>query len=73
MWLLGALLFPFAAKSKAEIEYYTTPQSPEILDDVNLGEFGEVPVLDLVEYYIENPPAPDTTSGSDKKTRFQGC
>jgi len=73
MLLLGMFLFPLAAKSKAEIEFATTPQSAEVFDDIDLGEFGEVPVLDLVDYYLENPPAPETATNLDKKTRFQGC
>lgn len=71
--LVATLLFPLAAKSRAEIDFATTPQSAELLDDVDLGEFGEVPVLDLVQYYIENPPVVENTPATEQKTRFQGC
>lgn len=73
VYLVSFVMFPFAAKSQSDIEYATTPQSAELFDDIDLGEFGNVPVLDLVQYYIENPPVNEPTSGTDKKTRFQGC
>ncbi len=42
--------------------------------DVNIAEFGAVPVLDMVDYYLENPPIVDE-AGSDqlRQIRFQGC
>ena len=40
---------------------------------VDLGDFGTVSVLDLVSYYMENPPAPETPGTKKKKVRFQGC
>jgi len=73
VYAVAATLFPLAAKSKSDIEYASVPQSAELFDDVDLGEFGQVPVLDLVEYYIENPPIAEAVSGTQKKTRFQGC
>jgi len=66
-------MFSLAAKPQSDIAFASTPQSAELFDDVDLGDFGIVPVLDLVQYYIENPPVNDNTSGTEKKTRFQGC
>lgn len=71
--LVAFVMFPHAAKSKSDIEFAATPQSAELFDDIDLGEFGEVPVLDLMQYYIENPPLDEPTGGTEKKTRFQGC
>jgi len=63
----------FAAKPQGDIEFANKPQSAELFEDIDLGEFGNVPVLDLVQYYIENPPINEVESGTEKKTRFQGC
>jgi len=73
VYLVASAMFPLAAKPQSDIEYATTPQSAELFDDMDLGEFGNVPVLDLVQYYIENPPINQAVSGTEKKTRFQGC
>ena len=40
---------------------------------VDLGDFGIVSVLDLVGYYMENPPTPEAPGTKKKKVRFQGC
>ncbi len=73
VYLIALVMFPLAAKPKNDIEFASIPQSAELFDDVDLGDFGQVPVLDMVQYYIENPPVIDTASGVEKKTRFQGC
>ncbi len=73
MYLVALLMFPMAAKSKSDVEFAATPQSAELFEDMDLGEFGQVPVLDLVQYYIENPPVTEAAGGTEKKTRFQGC
>lgn len=73
MWMIAKLAFPYAAKPASEIEFSSTPQSAELFDDIDLGEFGIVPVLDLVDYYIENPPASESSANTETKTRFQGC
>jgi hypothetical protein len=64
--------FPFAALSRADLEASRTVVSAEALPDVDLGDFGEVSVLDLVTYYTESPPeAP--LAGKPAAVRFQGC
>ena len=69
--LLAAAIFPFTAMSKQQLEATRTAQSAEQFEDVDLGDFGMVPVLDMVFHYIENPP--EQTAGEAKKVRFQGC
>lgn len=64
-------LFPFAALSHEELAAAKTPVDAEYLDDIDLGDFGTVPVFDLVLHYIDNPP-PESESESSK-VRFQGC
>ncbi len=68
---IAALAYPAAAVSPEQAALLKTPVSAEEMGDVDLGDFGMVSVLELVEYYVENPPAPVT--GGGHKKRFQGC
>ena len=65
------LLFPHAARSVQDIEYSSTPQGAEMFDDVDMQDFGAIPVLDMMQHYIDSPPI--KTEGGDTKVRFQGC
>lgn len=72
---LSALLFPFAALSPEAAAAAATPTPAEEMADVDLGDFGVVPVLDLVGNWIENPPQPKAAGGgaAGHAVRFQGC
>lgn len=52
-----------------------TPTPAERLGEVDLGAgFGKVSVLDLMGYYMENPPAAASASAAPAKARrFGGC
>ncbi|OED42777.1 hypothetical protein AB833_05430 [Chromatiales bacterium (ex Bugula neritina AB1)] len=65
------LTFPYAARSAQEVELTATPQGAEMFDDIDLGDFGLVPVLDLMQFYVDSPPLESNSSA--KKVRFQGC
>lgn len=72
--LVSAAAYPFAARTPAEAKGAKTPLEADQMGDVDLGDFGTVSVLDLVAYWIENPPAAKTAPGGGaKKVRFQGC
>lgn len=71
--LIAAAAFPFAALSKAQIASANSVVSAEQLGVMDLGSFGKVPVMDLVSYYIENPPEPAAAGAAPKKIRFEGC
>ncbi len=72
--LIAALAFPLAAKSKTELAASRSVTSAEQFEDVDLGDFGMVSVLDLVTHYMENPPeVPAAGAAPEKKVRFQGC
>lgn len=72
--LIAALAFPFAAKSKSDLAASRAVTSAEQFEDVDLGDFGMVSVLDLVTHYMENPPElPAAGAAPEKKVRFQGC
>lgn len=65
--------FPYAALDRAVVIQAQTPQPPELLDDVDVGKgFGEVPVLELMGYYVENPPVV-AAGAAAPEIKFGGC
>lgn len=72
---LAGLGFSLAALPKEALTAAATPAAPESLPDVDLGEgFGKVPVLELVGYYVENPPEGAASRPTRRSTkRFGGC
>jgi len=56
--VIGAMwfLYPYAARSAADVETASTPMGAEMFDDVDMGDFGMIPVLDMMQHYIDNPP-----------------
>jgi len=69
---LSWFAFPHAAMSKDQLAQLQEPQDPELFEDVELEDFGAVPVMDMMLHYIDNPPvAPE--GGAPAKVRFQGC
>lgn len=67
--------FNLAAMPRQAIESAKTPAVPESLPDIDLPGFGKVSVMDMMLYYIENPPAASTDSGDavPSAKRFGGC
>ncbi|MBZ0097058.1 MAG: hypothetical protein K8H75_17030 [Sulfuricella sp.] len=51
------------------------PVPPESLPDIDMHGFGKVSVMDMMLYYIENPPATATAGGgaAPAAKRFGGC
>ena len=71
---ISILGYPFAVVGADKFAQWRTPANAEALPDVNLGEFGTVSVSELIEYYMENPPAQSVPgSRSAREVRFQGC
>lgn len=73
---VAILAFPYAAMPAAEVARAATPQPAEALGSVEVGGgFGRVPVTKLMDYYIDNPPAPATASAAPAAPRlhFGGC
>lgn len=66
--------FSLAALPRATIEAAKTPTPPEAMPELDLPGLGRVSVLDLVGYYIDNPPAPVGGDAAPAATkRFGGC
>ncbi|WP_126444935.1 hypothetical protein [Sulfuricystis multivorans] len=67
--------FRLAALPKATIEAAQVPVPPESLPELDLPGFGKVSALDLIGYYIDNPPAPVNAGGGAAAApkRFGGC
>ncbi len=73
-YAVSAALFPYAAKTLAEVEAARTPAQMEDFDLVDLGEdYGQLTVFELVGYYLETPPAVETLAAPVKKKHFGGC
>jgi hypothetical protein len=65
--------FPYAALDREVIMQAQTPQPAELLDDVDVGKgFGELPVIELMGYYIENPPVV-AAGAAAPELKFGGC
>ena len=72
--VLIALLLPGAQISQEASLKIDTPQNIEDFDQlINMGpDYGELSVIDLMGFYIENPPQKNTT-GAAPKRHFGGC
>ena len=72
--LVAVIFFPMASLSPGELEASRALTPAEEMGTLDLGEFGEVSVLEMVDYYIENPPVPSEGAATpERKVRFQGC
>lgn len=66
--------FSLSAMSRETVAASKTPAPPETLPDLDLPGFGKVSVIDLMGYYIDNPPAPVVAGGAPPAVkRFGGC
>lgn len=72
---LAAVLYPYAVVDENTIEMTRTPQAMELLPDVDVGpDFGRLPVVELMGYYIENPPqATSAQAPTPERQHFGGC
>lgn len=72
---VAALLFPVTTLSEDTVAGARTPQPMELLPDVDLGpDFGTLPVVELVGYYLENPPSPEVAGArTERRRHFGGC
>lgn len=67
--------FSLAALPRETLTAAKVPAPPESLPELDLPGFGKVAVLDLMGYYIDNPPAPAGSDGGavPAAKRFGGC
>ena len=68
--------FRLAALPPETVAAAKQPAPPETLPDVDVGGgFGKVSVIELVGFYMENPPAPKGGGGDAAPAvkRFGGC
>lgn len=71
-----ALGYRWAALPPDAVHAAAAPAAAETLPDVDLGGgFGTVPVVELLGYYVENPPAPAAAGSAAPAAtqRFGGC
>lgn len=67
--------YQLAAMPRAAVAAAKVPVPPETLPELDLPGFGKVSAIDLVGYYIDNPPAPVAAGGAAAAApkRFGGC
>lgn len=66
--------FSLAALPRETIAASKKPAPPETLPELDLPGFGKVTVIDLMGYYIDNPPALVAAGGAPPAVkRFGGC
>jgi len=71
--LVAVVAFPFMAMDAETVAAAATPQPAHEMGSVDVGEgFGELPVEELMAYYIDNPPAA-AEPGAAPEVRFGGC
>ncbi|MBX3676988.1 MAG: hypothetical protein KF853_08190 [Rhodocyclaceae bacterium] len=73
---VSAVGFSLAALPRPAVEAAKKPAAAENLPDIDIGGgFGKVSVIELVGFYIENPPAPKGAGGDAAPAvkRFGGC
>lgn len=71
--LIASLFVSVASISDERLKASRTAAEAYEMDDVDMGEFGRVPVQELVDYYINNPPVKAVGEVAASKPRFQGC
>ena len=73
--VISWIAFPFAAMDPEIVERAAAPQPAEMLGMVDVGQgFGELPVEELMLYYVENPPAaPEPGAVAAPEIKFGGC
>ena len=67
------ITLPFASVSRETLIKANTPMDAEKMQDIDLGDFGKVTVLKMLDFYFEKPPAKTTVESELKETHFQGC
>lgn len=73
---LAAALFPLASISEEALAQSRTPQAAENMADIDVGTgFGVLPVMELMGYYLENPPTPPESGAAQapRRQQFGGC
>lgn len=66
--------YSLSALPKETVTAAKLPMPPEALPELDLPGFGKVSVIDLMGYYIDNPPAPANAAGAAPAAkRFGGC
>ena len=71
--LIAMVAFPYVAMDAETVTAAATPKPAYEMGSVDVGKgFGELPVEELMSYYVENPPAAET-AGAAPEVRFGGC
>lgn len=70
---ISALLLGYASVPEETYQAAQQPMSMEEFPDADLGpDYGPVPVVELMGYYIENPPVKSSVAAPAQQ-HFGGC
>ncbi len=70
------LLYPYASLPQEVVVANRSAQPMEAFDQViDAGEFGPMTVIELMAFYLENPPKPEGAGGRSAapERQFGGC
>jgi len=71
--LVAVIAFPFMAMDSDVVAAADKAKPAYEMGTINVGEgFGELPIEELMAYYIDNPPAA-AEPGAAPEVRFGGC
>lgn len=71
--LIAIVAFPFAAMDPETVAAAAAPKPAYEMGSVDVGKgFGELPVEELMAYYVDNPPTV-AEAGAAPEIRFGGC
>ncbi len=73
--ILIALILPYAQLAEEDSLMIDAPQAVENFDQIiDMGpDYGQLSVIDLMGFYIENPPQTNSEASSAPKRHFGGC
>ena len=68
--LIAFTLFPLVSLRDKELQNAVTPKSAEKFEAFDLGDFGSVTVMEMLEHYISSPPEEVESVGSSKEKLY---
>jgi hypothetical protein len=71
--MLAMVAYPLAALTIEKASAADSVVSAEELGFLDLGDFGEIAVTDMLTYYMDNPPEPEVVEAGVREIRFDGC
>ena len=68
--LIAFTIFPLVSLRDKELQNASTPKSAEEFEAFDLGHFGSVTVMEMLEHYLSSPPEGIGPRSSSKKKLY---